>query len=165
MTLWAQRSREEQALLNPAFCATLLWHGARGYSNLSSGAMSFEEAFLILPFVLHRKTREILPRSTRTSMAVWLDQYPLSRGTIASRARHLVPFTKEGMLFGGLHGLLKIENNQIYALKNWRWTIIRTFGQTSDEVRTCSKKADFIGRWFALTGNALTVLALMGIRP
>jgi len=69
MTTWSRRSHEERALLNPGFCANLLWQAARGCAAVGNGALSFEESFLVLPFVLHRETREMLPRDTRTS---WL---------------------------------------------------------------------------------------------
>ena len=109
MTQWHERSREERALLNPAFCSLLLWFAARGYGSVKQGALSFEEAFLILPMVLHRTTREALARDTRTSLAVWINSNPLAQGRIATRARLLVTFTKEGMVFGGAHGLTRTQ--------------------------------------------------------
>jgi ABC-3C biological conflict system middle component len=165
MTPWSQRSLEERALLNPGFCASLLWHAALGYTDTGNGSLSFEEAFLILPFVLHRKTREALPRNTRTSLAVWLDNNPLARGQVVTRARLLVIFTKEGMLFGGMHGFIRIEEGWVHANEAWKQTVNRTLKETSEEVRECTKKAEFLGKWFAQAGNAQTILALMGVRP
>jgi hypothetical protein len=165
MTSWAQRSREERALLNPGFCANMLWHAARGYAGVGSGALSFEESFLVLPFVLHRNTREALPRNTRTSLAVWLNENPLARGRITSRARLLVTFTKEAMTFGGVRGLIRIDDGRLHAEEKWKRSVDPSLRGSSDEVRECAKRAEFVGKWFALAGNALTVLALMGVRP
>lgn len=165
MTPWSQRSREERALLNPGFCTTLLWHAAHGYAGAGSGALSFEESFLVLPFVLHRETREALPRDVRTSLAVWLGDNPLARRRIASRARFLVPFTKEGMIFGGVHGVLRIESGRLRAEEAWKRAMRRWISTSSDEVRECAKRAEFVGKWFAQAGSAPTVLALMGVRP
>jgi len=165
MTAWADRSPEERALLNPSFCANLLWHAARGYSGESDDAMSFEEAFLVLPFVLHRETREKLPRSTRTSLAVWLDENPLARGMVAIRARALVPFTKEALVFAGIHGFIRIDRGGLHADDLWKRAVNRAVKESSEEVRICAKRADFIGNWFAKTGGGVTVLALMGVRP
>ncbi|MEI6702702.1 MAG: three component ABC system middle component [Deltaproteobacteria bacterium] len=165
MKSWFQRSREERVLLNPAFCANLLWHAARGYSNNGNGALSFEEAFLVLPFVLHRETREALPRSMSTSLAVWLDNNPLVRGRIASRAQLLVTITKEGLVFGGVHRFILVENGGIYANELWRKNVNKSLKESSDEVRGCAKKAEFLGKWFALNGSSLTILALIGVRP
>lgn len=165
MIPWAQRSREERALLNPGFCATLLWHAAHGYARVSDGALSFEESFLVLPLVLHRETREALPRDTRTSLATWLEDNPLARGRIASRARLLVSVTKEGLTFGGVHGFIQLNRGRLYAESTWRRAVDRVFRESTDEVQRCAKRADFVGKWFAQTGSAPTVLALIGVRP
>jgi hypothetical protein len=162
---WEMRPREERALLNAAFSASLLWHAASGYSATPDGALSFEESFLVLPLVLHRVTRETLPRDTRTSLAVWLQANPLARGRITTRARMLVPFTKEALTFGGVHGLLNLGNGQVRANSSWRQLTDRTLRESSAEVRHCASRAEFLGRWFGKTGSSATVLALIGVRP
>ena len=165
MTAWAARSHEERALLNPALCANLLWHAAKGYASDGDHALSFEESFLVLPFVLHRATRETLPRTSRTSLAVWLDENPLARGKVASRARLLVPFTKEALMFGAVHGLIRLDGGSVRPSATWKRTVNRTLTESSDEVKSCAKRATFIGKWFAHAGSAATVLALIGVRP
>jgi hypothetical protein len=165
MTPWNQRSREEQALLNPGFCANLIWHSAFGHAIEGNGTLAFEESFLILPFVLHREIREILPRTTRTSLAVWLDENPLVRGKVTNRARLMVPFTKEALIFGGMRGFIRIDGGNLYAVDSWKKAVIKTLKNASDEVKDCAKRAEFIGKWFSQTGNATTVLALIGVCP
>lgn len=165
MTLWNQRSREERDLLNPSFCANMLWHAAGGYSGGPGESLSFEVSFLVLPFVLHRETREELPLSTRTSFAVWLNEYPLARGRVASRARLLVPFTKEALTFGGVHGFIRLDGGMLYADMAWKRAVTRILKESSDEVRVCAKRACFVGKWFAESGSAATVLSLMGVCP
>jgi len=165
VTSWAERSHEEKSLLNPAFCAFLLWNAARGYAREETGRLSFEESFLILPMVLHRETREGLPHTIRTSLAVWLDENPLVRGRVESRARQLVSFTKEALTFGGIHGLIHFEESGLHADIAWTGIVNRKVNESSDEVKDCAKRAGFIGRWFAQTGGAATVLALLGVRP
>lgn len=166
MTAWAARSSEERALLNPAFCAALLWHAARGHETTSGAAgMPFETSFLVLPIVLHAGTRGDLPKTLSTSLPVWLESYPLSRSRIADRARLLVPFTKEAMNFGGLHGLLRFAAGSLVANVDWKKLIQTNIKGATDEVRACMKRSEFIGRWFAATGNAATVMALLGVRP
>ena len=165
MTRWSERSREEQALLNPAFCSLLLWWAARGYANVNLDGLSFEEAFLVLPMVLHRATRETLPRDTRTSLAVWISTNPLAQGRIATRSKALVTFTREGILFGGMQGAIQVQSGRLRPNDDWRRSISRSLRDTSDEVRLCARRAEFVGRWFAQTGNGATVLALIGVRP
>jgi len=165
MTPWSQRSREERALLNPGFCANLLWHAARGHASVHAQALSFEEAFLVLPLVLHRETREALPRNKRTSLAVWLYGNPLTRELIAGRARLLVPFTKAGMILGGVQGLIRLDQGRLHAEEAWKRSVSRSLKSSSDEVRSCAKRAEFVGMWFAQAGSATTVFALIGVRP
>lgn len=165
MTTWANRSREERSLLNPSFCACLFWHAARGHSSAAGTGLPVEEAFLVLPLVLHRGTRELLPRSARTSLAVWLDRNPLARGRIATRAGLLTPFTREGISFGGLHHFISIEKGALYSEGAWAGSVAQVLRESSDEVRECATRSAFVGNWFAHTGNASTVLALVGVRP
>jgi len=165
MIPWENRPREERSLLNPSFCAIILWYAAQAYGSSCDRALSFEESFLVLPLVLHRKTRERLPRSVRTSLAVWLDENPLVQRGVASRARVLVPFTKGALTFGGVHGLIRIAEGKVFANSHFKKAISEALKGTSDEVRACAKRAEFLGRWFAQTGAGITVFALMGVRP
>jgi hypothetical protein len=165
MTIWLNRSREEKALLNPAFCSNLLWHAALGHFKEGNSGLSFEEAFLVLPIILHEKTRNHLPRTAQTSLAVWLAENQLQRSSIILRAKSLVKHTKEALMFGGRYGLLRIEQGVIYAETNKSRIIIKTLSKSSEEVRTCAKKAQFLGKWFDKAGNSSTVLAMIGVRP
>lgn len=165
MTSWSQRSHEERVLLNPGFCANIIWHAARGYADEGGRTLSFEESFLILPFVLHRETRGKLPRTSRTSLAVWLDEYPLVRSRVATRAQLLVPFTKEALTFGGVHGFIRFEGGIVRAESTWKKSVNRALKDSSDEVRSCVNRAEFIGKWFAQTGTAATIFALIGVCP
>jgi hypothetical protein len=165
MTAWKNRSWEEKTLLSPNFCALLLWHAAGGYSTVGGDRLRFDLSFLVLPFVLHRDTREALPKAVTTSLPVWLDENPLWRARIADRARMLVPFTKEGLMFGGLHGLLDLGGGTVGQKPDWKKKIAAELRQSSDEVRGCAKRAEFVGKWFAKGGSAGTVMATVGVMP
>jgi hypothetical protein len=128
--------------------------------------LPFETTFLILGMVLDRETRESLPRGVTTSLAVWLEERPLARSRMADRSRTLVPFTKEALVFGGLHRLLFIRADSIRPnLVDWKKKITDSIRASNDEVRTCAKRAEFVGRWFSKTGSAATIMALIGVRP
>lgn len=119
----------------------------------------------MLPFVLHRATRETLPRTSRTSLAVWLEENPLARGRVASRAALLVPFTKEALMFGAIHGLIRLDKGSVRPVATWKHAVNRSLAESSEEVKNCAKRATFIGKWFAHAGSVATVLALIGVRP
>jgi hypothetical protein len=165
MMAWPQRPPEERALLNPGFCSVVLWHAASGYATVANAPLPFDVAFLMLPIVLHRETRESLPHAVSTSLAVWLDDNPLTRARIAERATTLVAFTKEALMFGGLHGLLNLAGSAVAANGARKRLVAATLRDSSDEVRACAKQADFTGRWFAKAGSPSTVMAIVGVRP
>lgn len=164
MTPWKNRSPEERALLNPCFFSLLFWHAATGHMTAGGVGLPFSTAFLVLPIVLHRETRESLPKAVTTSLPVWLNENQLVRARLAERARSLVPYTKEALLFGGMHGFLKVSSATVSAEQEWKPKINAELGRSSDEVRSCAKRADFLGKWFARTGSPVTVMALMGVR-
>ena len=165
MSLWTGRPSEERSLLNPSFCSCLLWQAAEGYKSISQEFLPFELSFLVLPIVLHRVTREALPATIRTSLAVWIDDNPLARSRVADRSRMLVKFTKEAMMFGGLHGLLEFKAGGIIANPQGKKLISADMKDSTDEVRACVKRAEFVGKWLANSGSSGTVMAIFGVRP
>jgi hypothetical protein len=165
MTPWTNRSPEERALLNPSFFSLLFWHAATGHMAEGGAGLPFGTGFLVLPMVLHRETRESLPKMVTTSLPVWLDDNPLVRARLAERARTLVPYTREALLFGGTRGFLTVSEDRVSAEQGWKRKISAELRRSSDEVRSCAKRADFLGRWFARAGSPATVMALMGVRP
>ena len=165
MTHWSDGALEERVLLNPAFCANLLWHFAAAGSEVGRRQMTFAESFLVLPMVLHRKTRESLPRSTKTSLSVWIEENPSWQASVAARAKTLVPFTKDALLFGGTRKFIQLENDVVAADLSWRNRVNAALRVSTAETQTCAKKASFIGSWFSEAGNSTTVLALIGVRP
>lgn len=165
MIPWLTRSPEERALLNPSFLSLLLWRAAAGHMAQGGAGLPLTSAFLVLPLVLHRETRESLPRTLATSIPVWLEDNPIVLARIAERTRALVPYTKEALLFAGVYGFLTISGETITADQTWKRRATANLNSSSDEVRACAKRAEFLGRWFARTGSAATVMALMGVRP
>lgn len=165
MTPWHGRALEERNLLNPGFCAVLLWHAAQGYAAERSTPMAIELSFLVLPFVLHRETRASLPRNITTSLPTWLAEHPLVRTRLGERAATLRPFTREALIFGGAHGLLSLAKDGVRANAEMTKDLNAGLKLTSDEVRECAKRAEFLGRWIEMAGGTETVMALLGVRP
>jgi hypothetical protein len=162
---WENQSSEEKVLLNPSFCSIILWYAARGYSGFAGNALPFSLTFLVLPMVLHKHTREALPGKITSSLPVWLDEYPLARAHIAERARMLVPFTKDALVFGGVHKLLAFRGDTVVSDLRWEKSIARTLKGSSPEVLSCARQSEFVGRWLARAGDPGTVMALLGVRP
>lgn len=163
-TEWLMRTPEQARLLNPAFLGLVVWSCARGYKQISDSDLPYCLAFVGLPIVLHKATREALPRTTRTSLPSWLSDHPRALVGYTDRARALVPLIKEGILFGSNGGLLTFEDGSIMASRRPR-TMAQFERQASEEVSDCISKAAFVGKWFAGSGSYTTVMALWGVRP
>lgn len=165
MNVWRARSIEERNLLNPSFCSALMWHAAHGYASERTTPMPIELSFLVLPIVLHRETREYLPRSTSTSLPTWLGENPIVRTRLGERAAALRSFTREALVFGGAHGLLSVGHDGVRANNEMKKRVSAGLKPSSDEVRECSRRAEFLGRWLETAGGTETVMAMLGVRP
>ena len=163
MTVWTRRPIEIANLFNPAFCAIVLRDSIRGYNSIANRSMPYSLVFLIPPIVLHEQTRLSLPRSTRTKLHSWLHNNPWVKVSFAERTRRLIPYTKEAIIFGVQREIIEFDhqgnlNHVPRKLSPSRW-------EADAEAEQCVKKAAFLGRWFAESGDPTTIYPLWGIRP
>lgn len=167
MERWQDRPLEERHLLNPAFCATVLWHAAKGATDQSNSSryLTFMEAFLILPLVLHERTRDVLPIRISSSLPVWVSSQPLLISTLPMKCKSLTPYTKEAILYGGANGVLQLGGPSLLAEASCARSISKTMRSSTAEVQECMKKAQFLGKWFSHTSDPITILTLFGVRP
>lgn len=168
MRLWSERPAELANLLNPAFCGFLLRTSIEGYLEASGSGMPLALTFLVLPLVLHKATREALPRGVSTTLLAWLHDHPDLCIEFPQRARSLVPFTRESLLFLTVHDLTQAApGGLVTPVGNFtaaRRTLTTTTSAT-DEITRCCNKSRFIGRWFAQSGDATTIYSFFGIQP
>jgi len=101
MTPWRSRPRDEANLFNPAFCGLLLFEAFKGYASTFEDGMPFPSSFLVLPLVLHKRTRELVPSriSASNGLANWTVDHPEVKLGFADRMRVLIPITRESSLF------------------------------------------------------------------
>lgn len=81
------------------------------------------------------------------------------------RAKQLVPYAKEALLYGTNSGLFQIQGEMILPNADYKSVFNRAKGEMSDEVAECMKKAEFLGRWLMRAGAVETTYALLGMRP
>jgi hypothetical protein len=164
MRPWLARSKEVANLLNPAFCCTVLSAVVSNYSSRDNLGMPYPLAFVVMPVILHKQTRNVLPINTRTSLAAWLEEKPMSRVQFYERAISLKPFVREAILFGVTNDWLVIESGRLKSkLADSKF---KNFLQHMDgEARECVLRARLVGKWFAAAGSAETVLSLWEVNP
>lgn len=159
---WEQRPIELANLLNPAFCALLLRDAAVGYQDAGSGGLPLPLAFLVLPVVLHARTRDALPKQTRTLLHSWLQNNTPTQLEVSQRVTRLLPYSREALIFGLQHNVLGLSDEG--ALVNGMSRLRNPFPGGSEPAE-CRRKAEFIGRWFAKSGDATQILVIWGLRP
>ena len=106
---WSNRVVEEANLFNPAFCAVPIAQTSEDYSKRAQHAMPFPLAFLSLPIVLHRATREALPNSTVTSLLPWVQDNREQLVDFAKRVQRLREVTREAVLFATQNEFLSVD--------------------------------------------------------
>lgn len=164
MRSWAKRSKEAAYLFNPAFCCATLAATIVSYQQEAGLGLPFPLAFIAIPVLLHKQTRNALPFNTRTSLAAWLEEHPFAKVQFYERAISVKPFVREAILFGIRDNKLHFQSGTLLSsISNGK---VKAFLQkTEGEARECIMRARLLGKWFALAGSPETVMGLWEIQP
>jgi hypothetical protein len=164
MKNWEERSVITANLLNPAFCSEIIRRTIVSYNkNEEDEKFPFSLLFLILPIVLHKKTREHMPMRSSTYFHSWVEENEFLFIDFAERAKQLNPFTKESLMFLLQHNAANITNDGQIEVNPYRKKTPR--GENLDEVIGIYRKAELLGKWLRLTGNEQTIYMFLKIRP
>lgn len=157
-------SSEEVALFNPAFLARLLRSAVNDYEKAAARGMPAPLAFLLIPLLLHKPTRDDLPTHASSQMQTWIREHPRHLAQLDARVLGMRPFIGVAVRFGVQHGVLTSADGSIGVGTVKR----RPRGHAeleSAEVDDCLRVASFLGRWFARQPDTATLLALWGLQP
>lgn len=147
-------------MLNPALLAVVTATAATEYAEAEGGPMPWPLAFLVAPLVMHRGTREALPRTTATHLANWIAQNPVVHAGIPARAQSLTEPVREGLRFGLKHGVLSVDEqgrlSGVLADRPKRGTT---------EVDQIIAKAGLVGKWLAKVDQPATAFVVLGVAP
>ncbi|MFO1523776.1 MAG: three component ABC system middle component [Kiritimatiellia bacterium] len=164
MNPWGRRTTEEANLLNPAFGCIVLSAATHGYQSIEGRGMAYPLAYTILPLILHRITRDALPSTARTPMAIWLQEHSDAKVQFFERVLALKPHTRESILFGANQKWLGLVRSTL-VFSGAENAIDRALRRLDDEAKECVGKARIVGKWFATVGTTETSMHLWGIRP
>lgn len=168
MSAWGERPTEVANLLNPAFIGVLLRKAVEGYTEEEENGLPYELAFLVIPLCLHPDTVSRLPaRAASTPLHTWLLREE-NRDVLVSfgeRVSALVPFTREALIFAGQRGVIMFDDSGRLRAGEAPLRGVTTYPNTSDDIKQAVRRAEFVGRWFALAGTTATIYSLLGVRP
>jgi len=165
---WEQRPVEIANLLNPPFCAILLHEAIHAYEQKDSRGLSFLLINLILPFVVHTKTRRTISSRPNYSFIDWVGRQKIPSQVLASHIHQLTPFTMEGLVWGLDEDVIRFgDRKDSYSnLMTTEKTLQIDASWTRSSTPTdCRNKARIIGNWFAEVADVTTIYRTLGIRP
>lgn len=166
MEAWGARAIEEANLFNPAFCAMLVAKACKDYMKKTQEPLAFSLAFLVLPIVLHPRTRTALPYSTVTSLLSWTQEHRADLAEFGAHARVLEPYTREAIMFGVAVGTLMLdESGGVVTGSAYVTPTEKKTEYFTSEVKDCLERAGFVGRWFAGAGTPETIFSAFGVAP
>jgi hypothetical protein len=161
---WQERPREVFTLFNPAFCCTILAASIVGYQSSQNSGMPLPLAYLVFPLVFHKNTRELLPLSSRTALAGWIEENPTIKICYYDHLLALKPFVGEAIVFGAHQEWLSYADGILSTkIKDSQVTTIAS--RIEGEVHECILKARMVGKWFSNSGTPETIMDLLGVSP
>ena len=162
MKNWEHRATEVAYLLNPAFCGRIIYYTIKTYFEETKRPMPFPLVYLILPLVLHKKTRERI--NSATQMQVWIQRNPDVLIGFAERANSMVKVTNEAVEFLLQSGIVNLTNNaELEQCKLKKSLSITKY--TNDEIKKCISKSSNVAKWFGKAGTVETIYISLGVRP
>jgi len=160
---WKDRPIIVSNLLNPAFCGEILRLAMKAYEKETGKKTPFELLFLVLPLVLHKKSRDSLPTTTSKNFYEWLEENTMTKINISNKIKSLVPYTREAILFLLYHEAIKINENGKLEFVKYRKPSLDYINDY--EVKDIFKKSLMLGKWLGKVGNTKTIYASIGIKP
>ncbi|HBI36010.1 MAG: hypothetical protein A2015_06175 [Spirochaetes bacterium GWF1_31_7] len=160
---WSERSSIIANILNPAFCGKVLRTTLKSYKDETSIGMSYSMIYLILPIILHKNTRELLPSTTRIKFYDWLKENPNIRIGLAERIKNMVMYTQESLQFLIYHEAIQIDDSGLTSVIKYKKDN-STLNETKELV-DIFHKSRFFGKWLSKIGNIETIFAVLGIKP
>lgn len=159
---WDVRSPVPAAMFNPALTSITIATAANQYEETAGFGMPWPLAHLVTPLVLHRPTREKLPRTKATSLAKWAGDNTLLVAGLPARIRQLAPYVREGLRFGLHEGTIElVDGEALRSLAEPQFNVRKVDGDLAGIYRA----AGMMGRVFGRTGSAATIFAALRIQP
>lgn len=158
---WQDRPEITAHLINPAFCSEIMRECATAYRQEANANLPFALSVLVLPLILNSKIRDRLPRTKANTIHAWINENEDLKIGLANSITSFIPFTRETIMFAINHNSLSIDENGNIDIKPRR----KKFRSEDDEIKSCLKKSEIIGKVLSKSGNPLTIYSILGIKP
>lgn len=160
---WTERNTIVANLFNPAFCGEIIRATAKEYNKHTNTNFPYAFAFLVLPILLHKATRERMPRSVRTYYFVWVEQNDDLFFDFPKRTRSMVKYTKEALLFLLAYNKIELNEKAEILASDEKVKIINK--DEYQEYNDILKKAEMLGKWLSSTSDVKSIYSFLRITP
>jgi hypothetical protein len=158
---WEDRPEITAHLINPAFCTEIMRECVSAYVAESNGKFPFALSVLVLPLILNSRIRERLPKSKSNTIHGWIIENEDLKIGLAPNIASFIPFTRETVMFAIAHNSLSIDENGNINVTARRGKL----KSEDEEIKSCLKKAEVMGKVLSKSGNPLTIYSILGIKP
>jgi Family of unknown function (DUF6521) len=115
---WRARPPEEASNFNPAFCGEMIYRAAAAYNGLRDLPFSLALTFLVLPIILHKPTRDQLPKKANATFVGWAAEHGGLLAGLPDRATRLLPVSREALLFLLQNEVMRIQQGGVVVGEN-----------------------------------------------
>ena len=162
-TEWNHRNPIVANLLNPAFCGEVIRRAALSYNENASSTFPYAYSFLVLPILLHEETRNRLPKSTKSYLFAWVEMNDDLFYNFSKRARDMVPYTKESVMFLLQNEHIEIDSTGGITVEKKRMKSIKN--ENMDEFEMIMNRSKMLGKWLSKNTNVNSVYSFFRITP
>ena len=158
---WENRPEITANLINPAFCCEVLRMCASAYKTETGKTLPFALSILVLPLILNSRLRERIPRTKAHTIHGWINENEDLKIGLASGIKGFIPFTRETIMFAIAHNSISIDEHGGIEVKVRR----KKFKSDDQEINSCLKKSEILGKIISKSGTPLTIYSILGIKP
>lgn len=162
-TTWDERNTIVANLFNPAFCGEIIRIVANSYNKHTNNKFPFAFSFIVLPILLHKQTRERMPRTIRTYFFAWVEENDSLFFDFSKRTKSMVKYTKEALSF--LLVYKRIELNEQGEIDTQEDRVRQINNDDYQEYNEIIKKAEMLGKWLATTSEVKSIYSFFRITP
>lgn len=160
---WRELGREESALFNPAFTALAIRRSVLGYVKECSMPMPLPLVFVSVTSAVNNSIRARLPRAVTTSLHVWVNDNRDILPLFGLRLSGFSEFCKRGIVFGSRYRVISLNDSRV-ELGSRAMRDTRISNVSTPEMNDVLRRSEWLGKWFARSGDVKTILSAWGIR-
>ena len=160
MKAWSERPAELAHLLNPAFCGVILHEFFHCYQKASDCDVPYALAFLPLPIILPRRTRETLTGTRQ--LQSWISANEPIQIELGRMTRDMLPFTREALLFLAQRRLVQLTADGAFHVPTRLAGLNKAAEGEMEEMIIAAAK---LAKLSATAGSPDTIYAQLGLRP